>query len=47
MGDRIDRTADSERIDPVRTALLGLWTTLLAIAFFALVVVDNASAAAF
>lgn len=44
MGDTSERTID-ERIDPVRTALLGLWTIVLLVAFFGLLVVDQASAA--
>lgn len=43
--DDLDRT--TERIDPVRTALLGLCTTILAIAFLAFLIVDQASAALF
>jgi hypothetical protein len=34
-----------EKIDPMRTALLGIWTTILAIAFMAFLVADQASAA--
>jgi hypothetical protein len=34
-----------ERIDPIRTALLGIWTTILAIAFLAFLVADQAVAA--
>lgn len=34
----------TERIDPIRTALLGLWTTIVAIAFLAFLVADQASA---
>jgi hypothetical protein len=36
-----------EKIDPMRTALLGIWTTILAIAFLAFLVADQASAALF
>lgn len=42
MGD--ERDTGIERIDPIRTALLGLWTTLLAIVFLAFLVADQASA---
>lgn len=34
-----------EKMDPIRTALLGVWTTLLALAFLAFLVADQASAA--
>lgn len=34
-----------ERFDPVRTALLGIWTTILAVTFLAFLVADQASAA--
>ena len=33
-----------EKIDPIRTALLGIWTTILAIAFLAFLVADQAAA---
>lgn len=33
-----------EKIDPMRTALLGIWTTILAVAFLAFLVADQASA---
>lgn len=36
-----------EKIDPLRTALLGVWTTILAVAFMALLVADQASPALF
>lgn len=39
-----ERDTIAERIDPLRTALLGLWTTILAIAFLAFLVADQASA---
>jgi len=45
VAEDLDRNA--ERIDPIRTALLGLCTTILAIAFLAFLIVDQASAAAF
>lgn len=34
-----------EKIDPMRTALLGIWTTILAVAFLAFLVADQAAAA--
>ena len=34
-----------EKIDPMRTALLGIWTTILAVAFLAFLVADQAVAA--
>lgn len=34
-----------EKIDPMRTALLGVWTTILAVAFLAFLVADQAVAA--
>lgn len=45
MTDDADRPI--EKIDPLRTALLGLCTTILAIAFLAFLIVDQASAALF
>ena len=36
-----------EKVDPMRTALLGIWTTVLAVAFLAFLVADQASAAIF
>lgn len=33
-----------EKLDPMRTALLGIWTTILAVAFLAFLVADQASA---
>ena len=33
-----------EEIHPVRTALLGIWTTILAVAFLAFLVADQAAA---
>jgi hypothetical protein len=36
-----------EKVDPIRTALLGVWTTILAVAFLAFLVADQASAALF
>jgi hypothetical protein len=45
--DDSDRGIDLEPVDPVRTALLGLCTALLAIAFLSLLIVDQASAVTF
>lgn len=39
-----DRETTVEKVDPLRTALLGVWTTLVAIAFLAFLVADQASA---
>jgi len=42
-----DNDRPIENVDPVRTALLGLWTAILAIAFLAFLVADQASALSF
>lgn len=47
VSDEAERDTDGERVDPIRTALLALCTTILAIAFFGLLVADQAIAMTF
>jgi hypothetical protein len=47
VNDEIERTDQTESIDPVRAAILGASTLLLAVLFMSLLVADQASAMAF
>ncbi|MBI2772975.1 MAG: hypothetical protein HYX56_00570 [Chloroflexi bacterium] len=47
MNDESDRNEPSEAVDPLRAAVLGASTLLLAVIFLSLLVADQASAMAF